>query len=69
MERRSSLASQVNILNSQIAQQQQELAGRDRQRNSLTEQLASVTGQMKNVRPLLGGVALFVERTVRSPVF
>ena len=32
VERRNSLASQVNILNSQIAQQQQELAGRDRQR-------------------------------------
>lgn len=53
VERRSSLAGQVNILNSQIAQQQQEVAGRDRQRNSLAEQLASLTTQMNNVRPLL----------------
>lgn len=53
IERRSSLASQVNVLNSQIAQQQQELAGRDRQRGSLAEQLASLTTQMNNVRPLL----------------
>jgi HlyD family type I secretion membrane fusion protein len=53
VERRSSLASQVNILNSQIAQQQQELAGRDRQRGSLAEQLASLTAQMNSVRPIL----------------
>jgi HlyD family type I secretion membrane fusion protein len=53
VERRSSLAGQVNILNSQIAQQQQELAGRDRQRDSLAEQLASLATQMNNVRPLL----------------
>jgi HlyD family type I secretion membrane fusion protein len=53
VERRSSLAGQVNILNSQIAQQQQEVAGRDRQRGSLAEQLASLTTQMNNVRPLL----------------
>ena len=53
VERRSSLAGQVSILNSQIAQQQQEVAGRDRQRGSLAEQLASLTTQMNNVRPLI----------------
>ena len=53
VERRNSLASQVNILNSQIAQQQQQLAGRDRQRNSQVEQIKSLDGQMNAVRPLL----------------
>lgn len=51
IERRNGLISQINILNSQIAQQQQELAGRDRQRASLTSQLASFDTQMNNVRP------------------
>jgi HlyD family secretion protein len=53
VDRRSSLAGQVSILNSQIAQQQQELAGRERQRGSLAEQLKSLTGQMNNLRPIM----------------
>ncbi|MGJ5008748.1 HlyD family type I secretion periplasmic adaptor subunit [Bradyrhizobium oligotrophicum] len=51
VERRNGLISQINILNSQIAQQQQELAGRDRQRAALSAQLASFETQMNNVRP------------------
>jgi len=53
IDRRNGLINQVNILNSQIAQQQQELAGRDRQRASLTDQLASFNTQINNVRPAL----------------
>ncbi|WP_456715486.1 HlyD family type I secretion periplasmic adaptor subunit [Bradyrhizobium sp. USDA 4353] len=51
VERRNGLISQINILNSQIVQQQQELAGRDRQRTALAAQLASFDTQMNNVRP------------------
>ena len=51
IERRNGLISQINILNSQIVQQQQELAGRDRQRAALGAQLASFDTQMNNVRP------------------
>jgi len=43
----------VNILKSQIAQQQQELAGRDRQRAALSDQLTSYVTQMNNVKPVL----------------
>ena len=53
VERRNALISQYNILNSQIAQQQQELAGRDRQRAALADQLASFVTEMNNVRPAL----------------
>jgi len=53
VERRNALISQYNILNSQIAQQQQELAGRDRQRAALADQLASFTTEMNNVRPAM----------------
>jgi HlyD family secretion protein len=52
-EHRDTLANQINILNSQIAQQQQELAGHDRRRAALTDQLQSYTTEMNNVRPLL----------------
>ena len=53
VDHRAALLSQVNILNSQIAQQQQELAGRDRQRAALADQLASYTTEMNNVQPLV----------------
>jgi HlyD family secretion protein len=53
IDRRNGLINQVNILNSQIAQQQQEFAGRDRQRAALTGQLASFDTQINNVRPAL----------------
>jgi HlyD family type I secretion membrane fusion protein len=53
VEHRDSLVSQINILKSQIAQQQQELAGRDRQRAALANQLDSVTTEMNNVRPIM----------------
>jgi HlyD family secretion protein len=53
VDRRNGLINQVNILNSQIAQQQQELSGRDRQRAALTDQLASFNTQINNVRPAL----------------
>jgi HlyD family secretion protein len=52
-EHRATLVNQVNILKSQIAQQQQELAGRDRQRAALSDQLTSYVTQMNNVKPLL----------------
>jgi HlyD family secretion protein len=53
IERRNGLINQINILNSQIAQQQQERAGRDRQRASLADQLTSYTTEMNNVWPAL----------------
>jgi len=53
VEHRAQLINQINILNSQIAQQQQELAGRDRQRAALSDQLASYTTEMNNVQPLV----------------
>lgn len=53
VEHRAGLVNQVNILNSQIAQQQQELAGRDRQRAALADQLTSYTTEMNNVQPLV----------------
>jgi len=53
IDHRGALISQVNILNSQIAQQQQELAGRDRQRAALSDQLTSYTTEMTNVQPLV----------------
>lgn len=53
IDHRGALISQVNILNSQIAQQQQELAGRDRQRSALADQLTSYTTEMNNVQPLV----------------
>jgi HlyD family type I secretion membrane fusion protein len=53
IERRNGLINEINILNSQIAQQQQERAGRDRQRASLADQLASYTTEMNNVWPAL----------------
>jgi HlyD family secretion protein len=52
-EHRATLVNQVNILKSQIAQQQQELAGRDRQRAALSDQLTSYVTQMNNVKPVL----------------
>jgi HlyD family secretion protein len=52
-EHRATLINQINILKSQIAQQQQELAGRDRQRAALSDQLTSYVTQMNNVKPLL----------------
>ncbi len=53
VEHRAGLVNQINILNSQIAQQQQELAGRDRQRAALADQLTSYTTEMNNVQPLV----------------
>jgi HlyD family type I secretion membrane fusion protein len=53
IDHRAALLSQVNILNSQIAQQQQELAGHDRQRAALSDQLTSYTTEMTNVQPLV----------------
>jgi len=53
IDHHGALISQVNILNSQIAQQQQELAGRDRQRSALSDQLTSYTTEMNNVQPLV----------------
>lgn len=53
VEHRAALVGQINILNSQISQQQQELAGRDRQRAALADQFASYTTEMNNVQPLL----------------
>jgi HlyD family type I secretion membrane fusion protein len=53
IDHRAALLSQVNILNSQIAQQQQELAGRDRQRAADADQLTSYTTEMTNVQPLV----------------
>jgi HlyD family secretion protein len=53
VEHRAALLSQVNILNSQIAQQKQELTGHDRQRAALADQLTSYTTEMTNVQPLV----------------
>jgi HlyD family secretion protein len=53
IDHRAALASQISILNSQISQQQQELAGRDRQRAALADQLASYTTELTNVQPAL----------------
>jgi HlyD family secretion protein len=53
VDHRAQLINQINILNSQIAQQQQELAGRDRQRAALSDQLTSYTTEMNNVQPLV----------------
>jgi HlyD family type I secretion membrane fusion protein len=53
VDHRASLASQINILNSQISQHEQELAGRDRQRTALAVQLTSYTTELTNVQPAL----------------
>ena len=52
-ERRASLQSRINILNSQIEQKRQEMVGREQQRASLATQVASYTKEMNAVAPLV----------------
>jgi HlyD family type I secretion membrane fusion protein len=53
IEHRNALVSEISILESQAAQQQQELAGHERHRAALAEQLNSYDTEMANVKPAL----------------
>ncbi len=52
-ERRQSLDGQVGILAAQIEQKQQDITGRQRQRDSLAAQMASYQSEMTTVFPLV----------------
>jgi HlyD family secretion protein len=52
-EHRSGLGSEISILESQVAQQQQELVGHERHRAALADQLTSYDTEIANVTPAL----------------
>ena len=52
-ERRAGLQNQINILNAQIQQKRQEMAGRERQQAALAAQVASYTKEMDSVSPVV----------------
>ena len=52
-ERRQTLDGQIGILSAQIEQKQQDIAGRQRQKESLAAQMASYKAEMTSVFPLV----------------